>query len=322
MMMNRKIWMLLPALLGLVQSALAQAGQWGVVNLSVCNIHAKADFASEMTTQGLLGMPVRILGDERWYRVQLPDAYTGWVHKKAVTLLTDDDMAAWNRAEKVVVKAHYGVVRMKADECSQAVADVVAGCRLKLLETKGKYYRVAYPDGRTGYLSRKVALREREWRKQLKQDAASIVADAYTLMGVPYLWAGTSSKGVDCSGLVRTVFFMHDIFLPRDASQQAKVGERLQIAPDFGNLQPGDLIFFGRKAVEGERERVTHVGISLGGARFIHSQGDVHVSSLDAEDPLFDAFNLGRLLYANRVLPYVNRVEGINTTETNPFYAD
>lgn len=57
---------------------------------------------------------------------------------------------------------------------------------------------------------------------------------------------------------------MHDIIIPRDASQQAYVGEHIDIAPDFGNVQPGDLIFFGRKATAGKKERVVHVAIYLG----------------------------------------------------------
>lgn len=64
-------------------------------------------------------------------------------------------------------------------------------------------------------------------------DAQSIIRTAYTMIGIPYLWAGTSSKGVDCSGLVRTVLFMHDIIIPRDASQQAYVGQRIGIASRF-----------------------------------------------------------------------------------------
>lgn len=114
--------------------------------------------------------------------------------------------------------------------------------------------------------------------------------------------------------------FMHDIIIPRDASQQAYVGEHIDIAADFSNLQPGDLIFFGRKATPERKERVVHVGMYIGGKRFIHSQGDVHISSFDPADELFDEYNLGRLLFATRVLPYINKEEGLNTTETNEYY--
>jgi cell wall-associated NlpC family hydrolase len=163
-------------------------------------------------------------------------------------------------------------------------------------------------------------MRESEWRENLKQDAESIIATAKSLMGVPYLWGGTSSKGVDCSGLMRTSLFMHDIIIPRDASQQAYTGEHIDIAPDFSNLQPGDLLFFGSKATATRKERVVHVAMYMGGKRFIHSQGDVRINSFDPEDELYDAYNLGRLLFAARVLPYINKQPSLNTTATNPFY--
>ena len=111
--------------------------------------------------------------------------------------------------------------------------------RLKWEGTKGAFYKVAYPDGRQGYISKSISMPEKKWRATLKQDAASIIATAHSMMGIPYLWAGTSSKGVDCSGFMRTVLFMHDIIIPRDASQQAYVGEHIDITPDFSNLQQG-----------------------------------------------------------------------------------
>ncbi len=302
---------------------------YGVVNLSVCNMRSKADFSSEMITQALLGMPVRVVEHDNWYRIQTPDDYLGWVHYSAIHPMSKDELTAWNQAEKIIVTAHYGFVRSEADERSQPISDVVAGDRLKWEGSKGKYYKVSYPDDRVGYISKSIAMPEGKWRKALKQDAASILRTAHTLIGVPYLWAGLSSKGMDCSGFVRNVLFMHDILIPRDASQQAPKGERIAIprtesdyssAPDCSLLQPGDLLFFGRKATAEKKERVVHVGIYIGEGRFIHSQGDVHISSLLPDDPLFDAFNLGRLLYGSRVLPYINKQSGLTTTLTNEYY--
>lgn len=293
---------------------------YGIINLSVASLRVEPDYSSEMTTQALLGMPVRVLERDGWYRIQTPDDYIAWVHRVSVLPVTRKELTAWNRAEKVVVTSHYAFVYSQPDRRSQTVSDVVAGNRLKLEGAEGDFYRVSYPDGRRGYVEKSVALPEREWRKNLKQDAASIIRTAHTLMGVPYLWAGTSSKGVDCSGFVRTVLFMHDIIIPRDASQQAYVGQHIDIAPDFSNLRPGDLVFFGRKATAERKERVVHVGIYIGGRRFIHSQGDVRISSFDPQDERFDAFNLERLLFATRVLPSINKEKGLNTTDKNPYY--
>ncbi len=304
----------------LPDEAALEGKTYGIINLSVASLRVQPDYSSEMMTQALLGMPVRVLERDGWYRIQTPDDYIAWTHRVSVLPVTREELTAWNQAEKVVVTSHYAFVYSQPDRRSQTVSDIVAGNRLKLEGTKGGFYRVSYPDGRQGYVEKSVALPEREWRKALKQDAASIIRTAHTLMGVPYLWAGTSSKGVDCSGFVRTVLFMHDIIIPRDASQQAYVGQHIDIVPDFSNLQPGDLVFFGRKATPERKERVVHVAIYIGNRRFIHSQGDVHVSSFDPQDELFDEYNLGRLLFAVRVLPYINKEKGLNTTATNEHY--
>ncbi|KAA6352610.1 Dipeptidyl-peptidase 6 [termite gut metagenome] len=295
---------------------------YGVVNLSVCNMRAGSNFSSEMVTQGLLGMPVRVLQRNDWYRIQTPDNYIGWVHRTGIFPMTKQEYNEWNYSEKVIVTSHYGFTYEKPDVTSQPISDVVAGNRLKWEGTEGKFYKVSYPDGKQAYIAMSIAKPETKWRSSLSQDAGSIVRTALSMNGIPYLWAGTSSKGVDCSGFVRTVLYMHDIIIPRDASQQAYAGKHIDIAPDFANLQPGDLLFFGHPAVGKKRERVVHTGIYLGDKKFIHSQGYVHISSLNGEDDEFDEFNLNRLLFATRILPVINSSNGgeINTTLTNSYY--
>lgn len=293
---------------------------YGILNISVSNLHIKPDFSSEMVTQGLMGMPVRILQRDGWYRIQTPDNYIAWIHRVGVHPVTKAELAVWNSAEKIVVTSHYGFVYSQPNRDSPTVSDVVAGNRLRWKGTKGAFYKVAYPDGREGYIPKSVSMPENKWRASLKQDAGSIIRTSYTLMGIPYLWAGTSSKGVDCSGFIRTILFMHDIIIPRDASQQAYVGEHIDITSDFSNLQPGDLVFFGSEATPERKERIIHVGMYIGNKRFIHSQGDVHISSFDPADELFDGYNLNRLLFATRVLPFINKEVELNTTDTNEYY--
>jgi cell wall-associated NlpC family hydrolase len=295
---------------------------YGIVNLSVCNIHSEHDFSSEMMTQGLLGMPVRVLQQNGWYHIQTPDKYIGWVHQAGITLMTKQEYNKWNLSEKLIVTSHYGFTYEKPNVASQPVSDVVAGNRLKWEGTESSFYKVSYPDGRIAYIDPSIAQPEKEWRTSLRQDAESILHTARSLMGVPYLWAGTSSKGMDCSGFVRTVLYMHDIIIPRDASQQAYVGKQIDIASDFHNLQPGDLLFFGRPATDEKREQVVHVGIYMGNKKFIHSQGYVQIGSFDKEDMAFDELNLNRLLFAVSLLPFVNYFgnDEINTTLMNPYY--
>ena len=293
---------------------------YGVVHISVCNLREEGKFTSGMSTQALLGMPVKVRQYTGWYEIQTPDDYTGWVHRMVITPMSREKYDRWNRAEKVVVTSHYGFAYEKPNEHSQVVSDVVAGNRLKWEGNKGHFYKVSYPDGRQAYLSKSISKRESEWRASLKQDVESIIQTAYSMIGIPYLWAGTSSKGVDCSGLVRTVLFMHDIIIPRDASQQAYVGERIEIDPDFTNVQRGDLVFFGRKAMVDCKEDISHVGIYLGNRKFIHALGDVHINSFNPKDSDYDEFNTGRLLFAVRFLPYINKEKGMNSTDHNPYY--
>ena len=296
--------------------------EYGVVNISVCNLRRTADFDAEMVSQALLGTPVHVLqisdNGNPWPQVQTPDTYTGWVHYAGITRMSFEEYHAWNAAPKVVVTALTGLVYQEASAKSQVISDVVAGDRLKFLGKKGKWLQVGFPDGRTGFVTKCIAQTEEDWRKNLDQSAEAILETAKGMLGFPYLWAGMSPKGMDCSGFVRTALFMHDIITPRDCSQIYLTGERIT---DRSQLVPGDLVFFGRYREDGS-PRPSHVGFYIGNNRFIHSMGLVQIGSFDPEDSYYDAYNTGRYLFGYRILPYINKEKGLNTTLTNPYYAE
>lgn len=297
-------------------AASAMAQQYGVVDISVCNMRETPKYSAEMVSQAILGTPVQILqygGEYGWPEVKTPDGYTGWVHKDAITPMTQEQLHEWNAAPKVVITALTAMVYAKASRRSATVSDVVGGNRLKYLGGKSLWLKVGFPDGRTGYVSKKDAMTEESWRKHLDQSPEAILSTAQSMLGFPYIWAGMSPKGMDCSGFVRAVLFMHDIIIPRDAGPQSRTGELVQ---ELDSLQPGDLVFFGRW--DGDLPRVGHVGFYLGNGRFIHSLGLVKIGSFKADDPLYDAYNTGRYLFGCRIVPFTD--PQYSTTLTNPMY--
>ncbi|MDI9605839.1 MAG: C40 family peptidase [Bacteroidota bacterium] len=276
---------------------------WGIVYNSVVAVRSEPRHAAEMVTQALLGTPVELLeqrGD--WRKVQLPDQYVGWVDGSLQPVSRErlDDYMALS---KIIVTAHYATAFQEPDHRSLPVSDLVAGNILVVQSLVGTFYRVRYTDGRKAYVRKEDALSVDEWLGSIELTGESIVRHALQLLGIPYLWGGTSTKGLDCSGLTKQVYLMHGIVLPRDASQQAMQGELVDTGDDFSNAWPGDLLFFAsRVGDEHPVERVTHVAIYMGEKRFIHASDNVRIGSFDPVDPLYDAFNANRYSLTKRFI--------------------
>src|SRR5690606_12568293 len=231
-----------------------------------------------------------------------PDNYLGWVDSGGLETMDKTQLDQWLGTEKLIYIQTYGKSHIKADPGSQMVSDLVAGNILHLVNGSGPYYQVGYPDGRKAFVPKTEAVPYTDWLADLPFTQEALVATTKTLMGVPYLWGGTSTKGMDCSGFTKTVFFMNGMILPRDASQQIHEGLLVDDAKQFDKLLPGDLLFFGKKATDSTRERVIHVGIWIGNNEFIHAAGDVHISSVDKASQHWDAYNYNRYLRSKRIL--------------------
>lgn len=276
---------------------------FGIIKVSVANLRGSPAHSAELVTQTLLGMPVKIFKEKNgWYLVQSNDLYLGWLNAGAFSLVTGESLEEYLAADKIIVTEVTSRAYSQPNREAAPVSDLVAGSLLQLIDKSGNFYQVMYPDERLGFIEVSTSESYRKWIAGKPGSQDMIVAEAQKLMGLPYLWGGTSTKGVDCSGFTKSVYLMNGFLLPRDASQQEKVGILVDDQGDFSKLEAGDLLFFGSKASESQPEKVVHVGLWLGDMTYIHSSGDVHVSSMDPNSLLYDGYNYQRYLRTKRIL--------------------
>jgi len=109
--------------------------------------------------------------------------------------------------------------------------------------------------------------------QQSRFNEGTITSVARKYLNTAYLWGGRSPFGVDCSGFTQMVFKFLNVFLYRDAYQQATQGDTVGFLQE---ARCGDVAFF-----DNDEGKIIHTGILLNNSSIIHASGKVRIDSID-----------------------------------------
>lgn len=336
-------------------TASAQNKQFAVTEFSTNYLRTAPDYESALETQELMGAVVEVTGQNGyWRQIVTPQPYTAWCTDLGLAFMSEDKVSEYIKTPKYIFTSLYGHVYSAASEKSETVCDLVAGAIMRKVDVgqdirragkvkvKGEWAEVMLPSGKRGFVKKSDIRDFRLWAESAEANAGNIISTAKMFAGVPYLWGGMSSKGLDCSGLTRLTWLLNGVLLPRNASQQVRTGDDVAVDPDnsFGadsdglreemlrrvrNLEPGDLVFFGKPkdsagdGTTGTGYSITHVGIYIGDNHIIHSSHMVRINSLiPGESDYYE--NSHRLVKARRIIGAEGKGKGIIPIIDSPAY--
>ncbi|HEX5565096.1 MAG TPA: C40 family peptidase [Sporosarcina sp.] len=244
----------------------------------------KLGLVGKLETQALYGAKVTVLenrGD--WVKVAVHThptpksevGYPGWM--PAVQLAKDKSFENQLHRPFALVTSPTAWLYNEKGAKNQFL-ELSFNTRLPVMQEFENEVLVATPsDGKKWLKKSDVAVHNHE------QDIPSptgkaIVETGMKFLNLPYLWAGTSGFGFDCSGFTHTIYHANGIVIPRDSSVQATHGTPVERK----DLQAGDLIFFAYQEGKG---RVHHVGVYIGDGKMLHSPNSsthVRIDAIDA----------------------------------------
>ncbi len=251
------------------------------VATNLTSVHDGTSFLAEMVTQMLNGTIVEILWEqEKWCFVRQIDGYLGWTYRPYL----DESLAT---LPTHIVSEPVGLLRAAPEPAAALVTRVLGGTGVSVSggNVSGGWALLDLTGGWRGWLPAENLRALDSFPQEAGPRREQMAADSFRMIGVPYLWGGCSANGIDCSGFAQLLHRWIGIPIPRDADMQCDAGKPVE--PPF---VPGDLLFFGEK---GEQQRVTHVAVSLGGWRIIHSsrrRNGVQVDDVQAVPGLRDSY--------------------------------
>ena len=225
------------------------------VATNLTGLYEKPTFSLPLSSELTYGTQLEALDVQNlWVFARQQDGYLGWVYLPYLA-----EGSTPEETHLVIVPT--GEVYSEPDLSCDVVTRLVSGTGLCVEENVDGWSRITA--NRPGWIPTRQLRVLTHLPITVEQKRRTLVEDAGRMLGVPYLWGGTSGHGIDCSGFVRLLHRWIGIAIPRDADMQHAAAASVQ--PPY---EPGDLFFFH----DGENGRtITHVGMSLGGWNMIHS---------------------------------------------------
>lgn len=231
---------------GQVEAARFTAGTVRRVTATTAAVRRHPSSDAPLDTEALMGELVTVYDvREGWAWGQLHgDGYVGYLQS---TGLAEPGEEPTHKVAAIRTFV-YGGPNLK----QPVVTHLSLNSRVAVVEVQGDYARLA-----TGGWVFAPHLAD------LDAHEPDFVAVAERLLGIPYLWGGKSTLGLDCSGLAQTALLASGVAAPRDSDMQEKaLGSPVEVCPDLGGLRRGDLVFWKG-----------HVGLMLDDSRLIHATG-------------------------------------------------
>ena len=256
---------------------------------------------SNLETQVLYGQKVKILEEKGgWAKIAIPEqptprqteGYPGWLPKVQLSYNADFTMANYSF---IVVKTRTAWLYSNQSKSARFM-EISFNTRLPIISQTGGWICVNTPTGEKKWIEKANVVIYKSEDSFPKPTPADIVNTAKSFVDLPYLWAGISGFGFDCSGFTYSIYRFYGITIPRDSSVQAIKGTAI----DKANIQPGDLLFFASNHGKG---RVHHVAIYLGNRQIIHSPKTGRtVEILSMDSAIYQTDYADEFAYARRYL--------------------
>ena len=216
---------------------------YGIIDLNIVPVRKKNNAKSEMINQLFFGESITIIKTkEKWSFVASNiDKYKGWIRNLHFKLIKKSDYKLFSKSDSVFSKSEI-IIKNDTSEITIPTGSLLSSV---------KFLNYSYVD-------------EGEYK--------SLLETIKSFINSPYLWGGKTKNGMDCSGLVQSIFKTLNIILPRDSKEQSDFGIEIK-----ERYKLGDLAFFGENV-----NKISHVGILVDNETIVHAYGKVRMDKINS----------------------------------------